>query len=281
MSRAIYGARTAVEVVLLAVVFSIAIGVPLGPDLGLRRRLAGPHPGPDHGRAVRVPVPAAGDRRRVPAHGHDRQRHRRHRDRDHRRLRAAVLPGGASLDAVSAREATYIEAARAMGAKPRTIIRKYLFGNVVQSVPVIATLNAADAILTLAGLGFLGLGIQPSEAAEWGYDLQRAVADAGAGIWWTALYPGPRHRARRDRADAGRRGPQRRAQPDAAASPHQRGRTCSVARSARRRSARRRRPRSRGRRANDRAGPLAARPAHLVRRTSAAPCAPSTASAST
>ena len=77
-----------------------------------------------------------------------------------------------------------------MGARPRTIISKYLFGNVVQSVPVIATLNAADAILTLAGLGFLGLGIQPDEAAEWGYDLQRAVADAGAGIWWTALYPG-------------------------------------------------------------------------------------------
>ena len=60
----------------------------------------------------------------------------------------------------------------------------------IQSVPVIATLNAADAILTLAGLGFLGLGIQPDEAAEWGYDLQRAVADAGAGIWWTALFPG-------------------------------------------------------------------------------------------
>ena len=91
---------------------------------------------------------------------------------------------------LSARESTYIEAARAMGAKPRTIIHKYLFANVVQSVPVIGTLNAADAILTLAGLGFLGLGIQPTEAAEWGYDLQRAIAAAGAGIWWTALYPG-------------------------------------------------------------------------------------------
>jgi peptide/nickel transport system permease protein len=91
---------------------------------------------------------------------------------------------------LSAREATYVEAARAMGAKPSTIIRRYLFANVVQSVPVIATLNAADAVLTLAGLGFLGLGIQPDQAAEWGYDLNRAVADAGAGIWWTALYPG-------------------------------------------------------------------------------------------
>jgi peptide/nickel transport system permease protein len=55
---------------------------------------------------------------------------------------------------------------------------------------VIATLNAADAILVLAGLGFLGYGIQPTEAAEWGYDLQRAVSDTGAGIWWTALFPG-------------------------------------------------------------------------------------------
>jgi peptide/nickel transport system permease protein len=65
-----------------------------------------------------------------------------------------------------------------------------VFFNVVQNVPVIATLNAADAILTLAALGFLGYGIQPTEAAEWGYDIQRAIADAGAGIWWTGLWPG-------------------------------------------------------------------------------------------
>ena len=91
---------------------------------------------------------------------------------------------------VSAREATYVEAARAMGAPKRTIITRYLFGNVVQSVPVIGTLNAADAIGTLAALGFLGIGIQPGEAAEWGYDLQRALADAGAGIWWTGVFPG-------------------------------------------------------------------------------------------
>jgi peptide/nickel transport system permease protein len=57
-------------------------------------------------------------------------------------------------------------------------------------VPAIATLNAADAILTLAALGFLGYGIQPTDAAEWGYDLQRAIDDAGAGIWWTGLWPG-------------------------------------------------------------------------------------------
>ena len=70
---------------------------PARADLRLRRRLAGPDPRPRHGRAVRVPVPAAGDRDLVPAQGDDRQRHRRRGDRDHRRLRAAVLPGGESV----------------------------------------------------------------------------------------------------------------------------------------------------------------------------------------
>jgi len=189
LSRTLYGARTALEVMILAVIFALFVGVPLGLISGyvggwldrilvlvmdalfafpylllaivasfLLKNTIG------NGiivAAIAITVVYVPQYFRV--------------------VRASVL---------SAREATYIEAARAMGAKPRTIIHKYLFANVVQSVPVIGTLNAADAILTLAGLGFLGLGIQPTEAAEWGYDLQRAIADAGAGIWWTALYPG-------------------------------------------------------------------------------------------
>jgi peptide/nickel transport system permease protein len=91
---------------------------------------------------------------------------------------------------VSAREATYVEAARAIGAGRVTVMRRYLFPNVVQSVPVIATLNAADAISTLAALGFIGLGIQPQEAAEWGYDLQRALDDVAAGTYLPAVVPG-------------------------------------------------------------------------------------------
>lgn len=91
---------------------------------------------------------------------------------------------------ISAKQATYVEAARAIGAPPFVVVMRYLFSNVIQSVPVIATLNGADAILTLAGLGFLGYGLQPTEASEWGYDLQRAVDDATAGIWWTGLFPG-------------------------------------------------------------------------------------------
>ena len=91
---------------------------------------------------------------------------------------------------ISIREEPFVEAARALGARPFTVIRKYVFFNVVQNVPPLATLNAADAILTLAALGFLGYGIQPSAGAEWGYDINRAVSDASSGIWWTGLFPG-------------------------------------------------------------------------------------------
>jgi peptide/nickel transport system permease protein len=188
-SRVVFGARTALEVVVLAVVFSILIGVPLGllsgylggavdrvlvlvmdalfafPFLLLAIVIAFLLSDVVGGGVITTAMAITVVY--VPQY--------------YRVVRASTL---------SAREATYVEAARAMGAPARTVITRYLFVNVVHSVPVIATLNAADAILTLAGLGFLGYGVQPTEAAEWGYDLQRAVADAGAGIWWTALYPG-------------------------------------------------------------------------------------------
>ena len=39
-------------------------------------------------------------------------------------------------------------------------------------------------------LGFLGFGIQPTAAAEWGYDLGKSLSDVTSGIWWTSLLPG-------------------------------------------------------------------------------------------
>lgn len=188
-SRVVWGARTALQVVIIAVVLSLLIGAPLGVISGFLG-----------GVLDRVLVLVMDALYAFPS-----------------LLLAIVfafllsdLLGGGVASAgmaltviyipqyfrvvrnttLSAREATYVEAARAMGAPNRTIIGRYLLGNVVQNVPVIGTLNAADAIGTLAALGFLGLGIQPGEASEWGYDLQRALADAGAGIWWTGVFPG-------------------------------------------------------------------------------------------
>jgi peptide/nickel transport system permease protein len=90
---------------------------------------------------------------------------------------------------VSVKTELFIEAAQAMGASTPHILSRYLFWNVIQSVPVLFTLNAADAILILGGLGFLGLGL-PEETPEWGHDLRQALDALPTGIWWTALFPG-------------------------------------------------------------------------------------------
>lgn len=92
---------------------------------------------------------------------------------------------------VSTKTEVYIEAAQAIGADTKAILMKYLAPNVIQSLPAIFTLNAADAILTIAGLGFLGLGI-PEDVPEWGHDLKQALdaLSTGENIWWTTVFPG-------------------------------------------------------------------------------------------
>ncbi|GAB3672572.1 dipeptide/oligopeptide/nickel ABC transporter permease/ATP-binding protein [Salinisphaera aquimarina] len=87
------------------------------------------------------------------------------------------------------KQESFVEAARSLGARDSIILGRYVFFNVVHTVPVILTLNAADAILTLAALGFLGYGVQPP-TPEWGYDISQAITDVSAGIWWTAFWPG-------------------------------------------------------------------------------------------
>ncbi|MEM8545855.1 MAG: ABC transporter permease [Cyanobacteria bacterium P01_H01_bin.119] len=90
---------------------------------------------------------------------------------------------------VSVKTELFIEAAQAMGASTWAVLSRYLFLNVVQSVPVLFTLNAADAVLILGGLGFLGLGL-PEQTPEWGADIRQALDPLTTGIWWTALFPG-------------------------------------------------------------------------------------------
>lgn len=92
---------------------------------------------------------------------------------------------------VSVKSEAFVEAARAIGAPDRVIVSRYVFANVISSVPVILTLNAADAILTLAGLGFLGYGLPPP-TPEWGYNLSKAADEItfSPPIWWTSVFPG-------------------------------------------------------------------------------------------
>jgi peptide/nickel transport system permease protein len=84
----------------------------------------------------------------------------------------------------------FVESARVIGTRTPRILSRHVLRNATRSLPLILTLNASEAILTLAALGFLGFGILPTAGAEWGYDLNRALADTASGIWWTGIYPG-------------------------------------------------------------------------------------------
>jgi len=90
---------------------------------------------------------------------------------------------------LSAKEELYIEAAHSIGAKPRTILTRYIFPNVIASVVVVFSLNVADAILTAAGLSFIGLGLPP-DVPDWGYDLSKGHQYLVAGHWWMITFPG-------------------------------------------------------------------------------------------
>jgi peptide/nickel transport system permease protein len=89
---------------------------------------------------------------------------------------------------LAVKEEVYIEAAQSIGARGWEILWKYIFPNVIPSVAIIFSVNVADAILTGAGLSFLGLGMPPT-IADWGIDLargQRFIQTA----WWLITFPG-------------------------------------------------------------------------------------------
>ncbi|WP_157002679.1 ABC transporter permease [Agromyces laixinhei] len=84
----------------------------------------------------------------------------------------------------------FVESAKVLGASNGRVMFRHVLRNATRTLPLIFTLNASEAILTLAGLGFIGFGIEPTSAADWGYDLNKSLSDVSSGIWWTALYPG-------------------------------------------------------------------------------------------
>ena len=188
LSRVIFGTRLAFQVVLASTAFALVIGVPLGLVAGYSgRRLdrllvlvmdalyAFP--------SLLLAIVAAFALRRwvgpgVPAAALS--------------ISVIYIPQYFRVvrnHTLAVREEPFVEAARAMGARPRTVVTRYVLANVIQSVPVIFTVNAADAVLTLAGLGFLGYG-GTAQIAEWGFDISRAISDVGTGYWWTSLFPG-------------------------------------------------------------------------------------------
>jgi peptide/nickel transport system permease protein len=93
-------------------------------------------------------------------------------------------------ETVRIKSEAFVESARVIGASNWRIMTRHVLRNATRTLPLILTLNASEAILTLAGLGFLGFGIQPSQGGDWGYDLNRSLSDVTSGIWWTSVFPG-------------------------------------------------------------------------------------------
>lgn len=94
-------------------------------------------------------------------------------------VRASVL---------SIRDQEFIEAAKAIGASNTRIIFRHIIPNSLAPVIVQATLGVAGAILSTAGLSFIGLGIQPP-APEWGSMLSGGRQYLRY-AWWVTTFPG-------------------------------------------------------------------------------------------
>lgn len=183
-SRIIYGAQIVLQVALLSAVFSLVVGVPLGllsgflsgrldrvlslimdsiysfPGLILAIALAALLGAGVLNMAVAIAVVY------VPIF--------------FRLVRGQVL---------SIKEELYVEAARSLGARDRTLLWHYILPNVIPSIVVVFSLNIADAIITEAGLAFVGLGVDPSRP-DWGYDIYRGRSELVGGRWWPVTFPG-------------------------------------------------------------------------------------------
>ncbi len=83
----------------------------------------------------------------------------------------------------------YIDAARALGIPNGRIMVKHILPNLGHTILVVFTLSVADAILTEAGLSYIGLSVTPP-TPDWGYDLRAGQPFLIDGMWWLVFFPG-------------------------------------------------------------------------------------------
>lgn len=100
-------------------------------------------------------------------------------------------PGYARLvrgEVMARKEEMFVTAARAIGAGPGRILFRHILPNVMTPVIVKMSLDMGFAILTVASLGFIGIGVKPP-TPEWG-SLLSIARGYMPDYWWTAIFPG-------------------------------------------------------------------------------------------
>ncbi len=106
-------------------------------------------------------------------------------------LAVAYLPYSARIArgaVMAVRESQYVEAARASGASDLRVIAKYIMPNITAPIVVYVTMSFAFALLSEAGLQFLGLGARPP-TPSWGLMLNetRGIIEFAP---WAGIFPG-------------------------------------------------------------------------------------------
>lgn len=91
-------------------------------------------------------------------------------------------------EALTLRETRFIEAAVTIGASTPRIVFRHLLPNTWGVVLAQCSLAAAQGILIIASLNFIGVGVAPPDAT-WGSMLQGSITEALAGAWWPAAFP--------------------------------------------------------------------------------------------
>ena len=106
-------------------------------------------------------------------------------------LGISVIPGYARLvrgSVLSVKNMEYITSARLVGAKDLRIMLRYILPNMMGPILVYTTLGLGGAIMTTAGLSYIGLGAQPP-SPEWGAMLNNGRSYLRT-AYWMSIYPG-------------------------------------------------------------------------------------------
>ncbi|MFE5095025.1 ABC transporter permease [Streptomyces sp. NPDC056638] len=92
-------------------------------------------------------------------------------------------------ETLSLKNRDYVLTLRAIGGTHARAITRHILPNSVSTIIVAATFQIADAILLVAYVSYLGLGVQPP-ATDWGGMLSAGLTAAYSGYWWLILPPG-------------------------------------------------------------------------------------------
>ena len=92
-------------------------------------------------------------------------------------------------EGLAIRESRFVEAAVAIGARPLRILIVHLLPNVSGVIAVQLSIATANALMVVAALSFLGIGVSPPDPS-WGAMIQAGARQMTTGQWWVSLFPG-------------------------------------------------------------------------------------------